>query len=168
MSQKYHVPPDIPEDNGPEKIPSMAEIGLDQFAPYLLNRITNRWNSNLLKDLRRYGLTTLQMRTLAVLSTSDRMPINELSTLTVTKQSTMSRALVDMEEKGFITRQARSGDARFIEIHLTAKGRKTFDEFWPAMYWQFRHLFHGIDESEFTTFIETLHRILNNIRRQPF
>ncbi len=168
MSRKLHVPPDMPGDAKLQKVPSIAEIGLDQFAPYLLNRITNRWNSDLLEVLRRYGLTTRQMRTLAVLSTKDGCSINELATLTVTEQSTMSRALVGMEKKGFIARKARSADARFNEIHLTKKGRQTFDEFWPAMYWHFRRLFHDIDEREFHDFNITLHKILKNIRRQPF
>ena len=146
----------------------MAEVGLDQFAPYLMNRITNRWNSDLVEVLRRYGLTTRQMRALAVLSTKDGCSINELAALAVTEQSTMSRALVGMEEKGFIERKARSADARFNEIHLTEKGRRTFEEFWPAMYWHFRRLFHGIDEEEFNGFVTTLHKVLKNIRRQPF
>ena len=98
MSQKLHVPPDIPGDADSKNVPMLAEIGLDQFAPYLLNRVTNRWNSDLLEVLRRYGLTTRQMRTLAVLSIKDSCTINELATLTVTEQSTMSRALVGMEE----------------------------------------------------------------------
>ncbi len=168
MKQKFHVPPDIPNDADQHMVPTLAEVGLDQFAPYLLNRITNRWNSDLLEVLRRYGLTTRQMRTLAVLSTKDGCSINELATLTVTEQSTMSRALVGMEEMGFIVRKARSVDARFNEVHLTAKGRQTFKEFWPAMYWSFRRLFHGVDEQEFHDFNTTLQKILNNIRRQPF
>ena len=168
MSRKLHVPPDIPGDVGSEKVPSLAEIGLDQFAPYLLNRITNRWNSDLLEVLRRYGLTTRQMRTLAVLLTKDGCTINELATLTVTEQSTMSRALVGMEEKGFVERKSRSADARFNEVHLTTKGRGTFEDFWPAMYWNFRRLFHDIDGKEFRDFNTTLQKILKNIRQHPF
>lgn len=168
MNQKLHVPPDIPGDADWRKVPPMAEIGLDQFAPYLLNRITNRWNSDLLEVLRRYGLTARQMRTLAVLSTKDSCTINELAALTVTEQSTMSRALVGMVEKGYVERKTRSADARFNEVSLTEKGRRTFEEFWPAMYWHFRRLFHDIDDQEFQDFNTTLQKMLKNIRRQPY
>lgn len=80
----------------------------------------------------------------------------------------MSRALVGMEEKGFVERKARSVDARFNEVHLTAKGRRTFEDFWPAMYWNFRRLFDDIDAAEFRDFNITLQKILKNIRQQPF
>ncbi|MBR03774.1 MAG: MarR family transcriptional regulator [Acidiferrobacteraceae bacterium] len=168
MTQKIHIPPDLPLNDQEGSIPKFAEIGLDQFAPYLMNRITNRWNASILKAARQYGLTTRQMRTLAVLSDKDGRPINELATLTVTNQSTMSRAVVSMERKGFIIRRPRSGDSRFIEVYLTDKGRGVFERFWPIFYWHFRHLFHGIGDSEFTDFVTTLHKILNNVRHQPF
>ena len=168
MKSNLHIPPDIPLNDQDELIPKFAEIGLDQFAPYLLNRITSRWNSSILEAARQYGLTTRQMRTLAVLSDKDGRPVNDLATLTVTNQSTMSRALISMEKKGFIMRKPRSSDSRFIEVYLTEKGRQVFERFWPVFYWHFRHLFHGVGESEFTAFVATLHKILRNVRHQPF
>ena len=51
-----------------QRISTLGQIGLQQFAPYLMNRIMGRYNATLREDLRRQGLTIPQVRTLAVLS----------------------------------------------------------------------------------------------------
>ena len=47
--------------------PRLGEIGLDNFAPYLMNRIMGRYNASLRQEMAALGLTTPQMRSLAVL-----------------------------------------------------------------------------------------------------
>src|SRR5215468_5450210 len=74
-------------------LPSLGEIGLNNFAPYLMNRIMARWNTNIAEELKALDITTTQMRALAVLSVSTQVTINELSVFAVTEQSTMSRTL---------------------------------------------------------------------------
>jgi DNA-binding MarR family transcriptional regulator len=108
-------------------MPSFAEIGLNYFVPYLLNRIAASWNTGLVGELRKFGLTTPQMRTLAVLGISSGLTINELSALTVTEQSTMSRTLDTLEIRGFVSRRPRPSDLRVREVEITPAGREAFD-----------------------------------------
>src|SRR5215467_1137871 len=93
-----------------ERRPTMGEIGLNHFAPYLMNRLMARWNVNMSEELREYDMTTAKMRALAVLSVSSPVTINELSVFAVTEQSTMSRTLDSLENQGYIRRQARPED----------------------------------------------------------
>ena len=90
-------------------MPTLGEIGLDHFAPYLLNRIVARWNADLAAELKEHDLNTIQMRTLAVLSLMSGATVNELAVYTVTEQSTMSRSLDGMERDGLVRRQHRDG-----------------------------------------------------------
>ena len=85
--------------------PSLAEIGLNHFAPYLINRIGTTWNAELAGELRTFDLTTPQMRALAVLGINSGLTINEISALTVTEQSTMSRTLDSLETRGLVRRR---------------------------------------------------------------
>ncbi len=110
----------------PGRRPSMGEIGLNQFDPYLLNRISARWNADMAEVVKAHDLTTARMRALAVLSVAPGLTINELSVYAVTEQSTLSRNLDAMEEQGLIRRRMRAEDGRVREIHLTEKGRETF------------------------------------------
>ena len=163
--QPIRVPVAAIEPRGGGRIPSLGEIGLDHFAPYLLNRIVARWNADLAAELKAHDLNTIQMRTLAVLSLMSGATVNELAVYTVTEQSTMSRALDGMERDALIRRRHRAGDMRVREVHITEDGREAFRRFWPEMHAAFARMFAGISEAEYETLIRLLTRVLRNIRR---
>jgi len=151
--------------DGPEaKRPTMGEIGLNNFAPYLMNRVISRWNANLADDLKALDMTTAKMRALAILSITPSVTINELSVFAVTEQSTMSRTLDSLEDQGFIRRQPRPDDMRVRDVTITEDGRAAFEKIWPTMYDDFLKMFQGIEEEEYKTFVAVLHRVLQNIR----
>jgi len=152
------------EADADTSMPSLAEIGLNYFVPYLLNRIAATWNAELAGELRSFDLTTPQMRTLAVLGINSGLTINELSALTVTEQSTMSRTLDTLESRGLVKRRPRASDLRVREVEITAAGRETFDHFWPVMFARYEQMFRDIGEDEFSQFVSTLQKVLRNIR----
>lgn len=145
--------------------PTMGEIGLNHFAPYLLNRIASRWNADMSEMLKAHDMTTTKMRTLAILSISPSLTINELAVYAVTEQSTLSRTLDGLQEQGFIRRTPRAGDLRVRDVSLTEAGRLAFERIWPGMYERFSHLCDGIEEEEYRAFLGTLHKLLRNIRK---
>jgi DNA-binding MarR family transcriptional regulator len=145
-------------------LPSLAEIGLNYFVPYLMNRIAATWNAELAGELRGFALTTPQMRALAVLGINSGLTINELSTLTVTEQSTMSRTLDALEERGLVRRRPRTSDLRVREVDITPAGREAFDAFWPVMFQRYQQMFRDIGEDEFAQLVATLQKILRNMR----
>jgi DNA-binding MarR family transcriptional regulator len=147
------------------RVPTLGEIGLDHFAPYLLNRITARWNADLLAKLRDHGLNTIQMRTLAVLSIMSGATVNELAIYTVTEPSTMSRSLDGMQREGLVRRQSRAGDMRVREVHVTDKGRALFRRFWPTMHASYEQMFTGISADDYETLIRLLTQVLKNVRK---
>jgi MarR family transcriptional regulator for hemolysin len=152
------------EADAETSMPSLAEIGLNYFVPYLLNRIAATWNAELAGELRSFDLTTPQMRALAVLGINSGLTINELSALTVTEQSTMSRTLDTLESRGLVKRRPRASDLRVREVEITAAGRETFDSFWPVMFGRYEQMFRDIGEDEFSQFVSTLQKVLRNIR----
>ena len=48
--------------------PSLGEIGLQQFAPYLINSVSLSWMTHMAEALKAHGMTTTKMRALAILS----------------------------------------------------------------------------------------------------
>jgi DNA-binding MarR family transcriptional regulator len=151
--------------DGYETRPAMGEIGLNNFAPYLMNRLMARWNNNLADELKDHDMSTAKMRALAVLSVSNSVTINELSVFAVTEQSTMSRTLDALEEQGYIRRQPRAEDMRIRDVSITEEGRAAFEKIWPTMYDLFLQMFDGVEEAEYRAFISTLHKVLHNIRK---
>lgn len=147
--------------------PGLGDIGLDNFAPYLMNRAIGRWNAGLRAVLKEHGLTTAQMRALAVLSVRSGITIVELAVYTVIEQSTLSRTLEGLEARGLVRRAAREGDGRAREVFLTEAGAAAFARFWPEMLAGYEQMLDGVTEQERAVFITVLQKILRNIRLHP-
>ncbi|TIS77151.1 MAG: MarR family transcriptional regulator [Mesorhizobium sp.] len=148
-----------------QRISTLGQIGLQQFAPYLMNRIMGRYNATLRDDFRKQGLTIPQVRTLAVLSVADGVTVNDLSVYTVIEQSTLSRTLDTLEGQGFVRREQGVTDSRIRHVFLTDDGRAEFGRAWPAMHYAFEAMFDDIDDVEYAALIATLQKMLKNIRK---
>lgn len=147
------------------RLPRLGEIGLEGFAPYLMNRIMGRYNAALRDELADLGLTTPKARALAVLAVIEAPPIRDLAVFTVTDPSTLSRALDQLEGEGLIRREPCLDDSRAIRVHLTPAGRTVFDRLWPKMAEAQEALFRGVSDTDRRVFLTILQRILRNIRR---
>ncbi len=144
--------------------PRLGEIGLENFPPYLMNRIMGRYNASLREEMAALGLTTPKMRTLAVLSVLDGLLIRELAVYAVVEQSTLSRSLDKMETEGLISRRPDPDDSRATRIYMAPKGRETQEKLWPHIAAAYAQMFTGISNDEQRQFVTTLQTILRNIR----
>ncbi len=149
-------------------LPSLGEIGLQQFAPYLMNRIMGRYNASLRAEMAALGMSTPKMRALAVLSVIDGLTIRRLAVYAVVEQSTLSRALDALVAEGLVRRMADPDDSRATRVQATEAGRAAFERIWPAMAATHARMFDGIGAEEHAAFLRTLARMLANIRKNPF
>lgn len=154
-----------PPEKPPSAQPRLGEIGLTNYAPYLMNRIMGRYNASLRDEMAGLGLTTPKMRALAVLSVIDGPLIRELAVYSVVEQSTLSRALDQLTEGGLIRREADAADSRATRIYITDAGRTAFDTLWPRMAEAHSRMFRGIPDEERRAFVGTLQKMLANIRK---
>ena len=152
----------------PPPLPRLGEIGLNGFAPYLMNRIMGRYNASLRDEMQRLGLTTPKARALSVLSVIEGLQIRELAVYAVSDPSTLSRALDQLEGDGLVRREPCALDSRATRIYLTEAGRASFERLWPQMAAAQEALFRGIPPEERRAFIATLQNILRNIRKHDF
>lgn len=143
-------------------------LPLDDFLPYLMNRIAHRLNLDLNEELRTIGTTLPQWRVLAVLKVGDGRNVGELSVYTVIEQSTLSRILERMAEAGFVDRRSSARDARVTEVFLTSLGAEMFEKSLPIALRHFHRATHGLGEAEVARLVRTLHKVLDNVRRSPY
>ena len=142
----------------------LGEMGLNNFVPYLMNRIMGRYNASLREELTGLGLTTPKARALAVLSVNDGLLIRELAVFAVTEQSTLSRALDQLQADGHIRRETDASDNRAVRVFITDTGRAAFEMLWPHMAAAYARMFRGITEDERLAFLGTLQKMLANVR----
>ena len=154
-----------PPEKPPSALPRLGEIGLTNYAPYLMNRIMGRYNASLRDEMAEQGLTTPKMRALAVLSVIEGPLIRELAVYSVVEQSTLSRALDQLAGEGLIRREADASDSRATRIFITDGGRTAFEALWPRMAEAHARMFRGIPDDERRAFVGTLQKMLTNIRK---
>lgn len=152
----------------PRQPQRLGEMGLENFAPYLMNRIMGRYNAALQTEMAALGITTPQMRSLAVLSVIDGILIRELAVYAVVQQSTLSRALDTLDQNGLIRRVTDDQDSRATRVFLTNAGREAHERIWPHMATAYDAMFKGVGETEKTAFVSTLKTMLRNIRKHDF
>lgn len=148
--------------------PRLGEMGLENFAPYLMNRIIGRYNAAMQAEMAAIGLTTPQMRSLAVLSVIDGILIRELAVYAVVQQSTLSRALDTLDQNGMIRRETDDQDSRATRLFITDAGRDAYDRLWPHISDAEGTMFKGIGAAEKRAFLGTLQTMLRNVRRHDF
>jgi DNA-binding MarR family transcriptional regulator len=83
----------------------------------------------------------------------------------VTEQSTLSRALDQLDADGLIRREADPQDSRATRVYITEAGRAVFETLWPHMAEAQARMFRGIPEDERRAFVSTLQKMLANIRK---
>ncbi|MHA1571678.1 MAG: MarR family winged helix-turn-helix transcriptional regulator, partial [Alphaproteobacteria bacterium] len=110
------------------------DLILDEFLPYLFNRITNRLNQDLLLDLRPLRVSVPRWRVLAVLRAREGRRMGDLSAYTVIEQSSLSRVIDQMERDNLVVRRHHVDDNRIIEVYLTDEGRAMFDQIYPLAF----------------------------------
>ena len=96
------------------------------------------------------------------------MLINELSVYAVVEQSTLSRALEQLDTDGLVKREIDIIDTRATRVYLTPLGLEAFKSLWPDMLTSYNEMFNDIKDDEKSQFIVTLQKILKNIRKHEF
>ncbi len=146
----------------------LGEMGMENYPPYLMNRIMGRYNAALKEEMAALGLTTPQMRALAVLSVVNGILIGQLAVYAVVQQSTLSRALDALVQGGLVRRETDGSDSRAVRVFLTDAGREAYDRLWPHMVEANEAMFRGIPDTDRRAFTQTLQTMLRNIRKHDF
>ncbi len=100
-----------------------------------------------------------------MLSLRDGVTITELTVLSVSEQSTMSRTLDQMESSGWIERRADRIDNRARRIFITPGGRALFETLWPVMATRAERTFDSVSAAERAASHPVLRKILHSIRQ---
>lgn len=105
---------------------------LQEFLPYLLNRVGVRMGLMFSKDIESYGITLPMWRVMIQLWYRGDFRLGELAECTDIDISTLSRLLVTMQRKGLITRRRSGLDGRALSLTLTPDGLDLSEKILPV------------------------------------
>jgi DNA-binding MarR family transcriptional regulator len=110
----------------------MADLALESFLPYRLNRIAAAVSQNFRSV---YGphhdLTIPEWRVLATLGQSEKISAKEIGRHSSMHKTKVSRAVRALEERRWLTRRESEEDRREEILSLTAQGRKVYNDIVP-------------------------------------
>jgi DNA-binding MarR family transcriptional regulator len=112
-----------------------------------------------------FGVTASQGGTLLNLPAKQSIPMNELSTAAGVDNSTMTRMVDQLVEKGLVLRQADEKDRRLVRIGLAPAGQKLRQELTDALANFYIDSLEEIPEEERITIINSLERLKDSIAK---
>lgn len=126
----------------------MRPISIDDYIPYLVNRVAVRLIKNATPHFRGHGLSVPQWRVLLALWERERMTFGELASITSVEPPTLSRLLDLMQNDGLCRRRRNKSDSRVVYLSLTAAGRQLFEETIPWANDVERNLLKGLSKAQ--------------------
>jgi DNA-binding MarR family transcriptional regulator len=112
-----------------------------------------------------FGVTSSQGGTLLNLPAKQTLPMNELSSVSGVDNSTMTRMVDQLVEKGLVLRQADEKDRRLVRIGLTPAGQKLRQELNDALANFYMDSLEEIPEAERAAIINSLERLKSSIEK---
>lgn len=107
-------------------------------------------------------LTKEQMVVLKKLHEKDGLSQNELAFLVLRNKSSLTRLLLKMEKKNYITRKKSNKDKRINNVYLTDFGKSTFSKSKPIIQQLICKMEEDISTSDKQQIIKTLKKIQSN------
>jgi DNA-binding MarR family transcriptional regulator len=115
------------------------------------------------RSLEEAGMTVTQYGVLSHLAAFDGIGIGALAEKLIMDPTTLTRSLRPLERQGLVAIKPDRLDKRSRRLHLTAAGRKAFDDARPAWARAQRHIEQALGELETPALHTALDRVLEKL-----
>jgi len=114
------------------KMLDSVKFDLDTFSPYLINVLASRLSRNLaaIYDTR-FNISIAEWRIMCHLKQNRKVSVREIYRRVDMDKSKVSRASQRLEQYGLVMKKTNPGDRRLVELTLTHRGLRTFDQIAP-------------------------------------
>jgi DNA-binding MarR family transcriptional regulator len=140
------------------------DFPLAEFLPYLLNRAGVKIGISFARDIQALHVTLPMWRVMIALWESGDQRLSELAEHTSTDFSTLSRLLVNLQRRKFITRRRSGIDGRALSISLTKRGRAMTEKIIPIASHYEVVATRGMNDGDIRRLKQMLKRLYSNIQ----
>lgn len=145
---------------------SSPGLTLEEYLPYLINRLGSRMASRFSATLRSHDLTIQDWRVLALLQQTDGLRLSDVALHSSIEISTLSRLVSGMEARELIQRSRDMQDARALAIRLLPLGRTLAEKLMPEALRLEQEALAGIAEGDKAQLKQLLNRMFLNLQTQ--
>ncbi len=115
---------------------------------FLMGRTNQKLINSLSRELREYSITPEQWALLNLLIDQDGISQKELAFKSAKDQTTITRALDNLNKKNYIKRQSSPNDRRVFLIYLTDEGRRLMEQLIPVAQNLLKEIFKDFSPKE--------------------
>lgn len=141
-------------------------VALDRTLTYRLHRLHKLTD---LESQRRYpevtGLSLSDGRCLTAVGQFEPLSVNQLAQRANLNKSQASRAAQYLVEQGLVNKEGRAGDARGVELTLSARGRQVFAAAMAMVAQRNEEIFGCLSPAEQALLSELMDRLLAHAER---
>ena len=141
--------------------PSQEDVlWLKDYLPYRLAVVATRMLRDASQVYKRRSdpLTTAQWRVLAILANFETLTATEIGRISMLDKVTISRALAQLQRRGFVARRRLHDDRRVFDVTLTAGGWAYYNDLVPEMKRQEQVLRQVLDAADLRRLFDMLER----------
>jgi DNA-binding MarR family transcriptional regulator len=138
-------------------------VRLDNYLPYLINRVGNILVQLFSRDLAQFQLSVPMWRVIAVLAERGEQRLIDLSTMTSIDASTLSRLTEAMQRKRFIARQRSRQNKREVLISIAPRGVQLFRVLGPIAIAYEVEMIGGLPASELASTRHALREMFDRL-----
>lgn len=153
------------DDGGRQGFPFATREEMENYLPYLLNRLARDWSALQTGALQKLGWTEAMMRIMSSLHAHGQMTVNEVAEISLIDQSSASRVIESLVAEGVVVRRISEKDQRVRTVALTAAGRRKLREIAPTIDAIYAGFVAGLAPDELRTCIDVLRKL--EARRAP-
>ncbi|WP_169457924.1 MarR family winged helix-turn-helix transcriptional regulator [Ottowia thiooxydans] len=132
---------------------------LETFLPYKLSVVSRLTQGLLASALGKSGVTIAQWRVYLCLTKLGPMHLNGIADFTLLPQSSLSRSIAQMDERGLVRNARNENDRRISRVELTPEGRKHFELLTVAMNEACDAVF-DMEPSQLAEFVLTIDKLI--------
>lgn len=152
------------ERKAAEQVGITQAVRRDDAPAYLIQRTARLLRVLFLRIVQSDGsnITPEMWMVLSRLLVRDGQYQNELADATFRDRPNLSRIVVGLEERGFVTRRGDEGDRRRVRVYLTRSGRYLVHDTAPLAIRTRDKLYEGIKDKDLKSFRKVLRKIEAN------
>jgi DNA-binding MarR family transcriptional regulator len=147
--------------------PSIAHDGdaiLDRYLPYQLRLLSEAYSLGLARTLhQRFDLPLREWRVLFHIGAEPPMSVTQIAVRSVMDKGSVSRAVANLNEWGYLKRRANGTDPRRATFQLSAKGERVYRQILPLLLEREARLLAPLSNAERTQLLRAIKRLLGQV-----
>jgi DNA-binding MarR family transcriptional regulator len=143
--------------------PEFRDFQLADSPLYLIVRTAGRYGRELENALHASGMDLMSWRALMIVNEVNPSSVSEIAERSVTRLSTMTRAVQRLQKKKLVKLSRRAGDARVTEVRLTPLGKRCVERQRSIAGEIYRRAMQDISSADIAFMNELTRRIFANL-----